>query len=131
MYTYVKRNQKMNRIILNNKCNQIINPILRSSSFFSSTSTSLYSSSSNENHLLIKRRFNTFENNDNNNNNIYGNLGSSTGQKLELDEYQRYKNNISENEVLLSAINGKGCTVFYDKIDQLLGNTETLVSKRM
>ena len=46
--------------------------------------------------------------------------------KLESDEYQRYKNNISENEVLLSAINGKGCTVFYDKIDQLLGNTETL-----
>ena len=98
MYTYVKTNKKMNRIILNNKCNQIINPILRSSSFFS-TSTSLYSSSSNENHLLIKRRFNTFENNDNNNNNIYGNLGSSTGQKLELDEYAALKRQFTETDV--------------------------------
>ena len=99
MYTYVKTNQKMNRIILNNKCNQIINPILHSSSFFSTT-TSLYSSSaSNENHLLIKRRFNTFENNDNNNNNIYGNLGSSTGQKLELDEYAALKRQFTEMDV--------------------------------
>ena len=46
--------------------------------------------------------------------------------KLKSEEYQRYKNNISENEVLLSAITGEGCAIFYDKIDQLLGNTETL-----
>ena len=46
--------------------------------------------------------------------------------KLEPQEYQRYSNNISENEVLLSAISGEGCATFYDKIDQLLGNTETI-----
>ena len=46
--------------------------------------------------------------------------------KLKSEEYQRYKNNISENGVLLSAITGEGCAIFYDKIDQLLGNTETL-----
>ena len=46
--------------------------------------------------------------------------------KLVPQEYQRYCNNISENEVLLSAINGKGCATFYDKIDQLLGKAETI-----
>ena len=46
--------------------------------------------------------------------------------KLEPQEHQRYTNNISENEVLLSAINGKGCATFVDKIDRLLGNVETV-----
>ena len=46
--------------------------------------------------------------------------------KLEPQEYQRYNNNISENEILLSAINGKGCATFFDKIDRLLGNAETV-----
>ena len=45
--------------------------------------------------------------------------------KLELEEYQWHKNNVSDNKILVSAINGKGCSMFYDKIDQLLGNTET------
>jgi GTP-binding protein HflX len=46
--------------------------------------------------------------------------------KLEPEEYQKYTNTISENEVLLSAINGDGCAPFYDKIDKLLGHAETI-----